>query len=149
MFNRKKNKASSVRIDTLIGENTRISGNIDFTGGLKIDGHVAGNLSAAPDSKSVLTLSEHGSIEGEVRVPHLVINGPITGHVYALEHVELAPKAKIKGNVYYRMLEMEMGAEVNGQLIHITDDNAAILDLSHESNDAQDSLHLEQQNNLD
>ncbi len=149
MFNRKKNKAASVRIDTLIGENTHITGNIDFTGGLRIDGNVTGNLSAIPDSKSVLTLSEHGSIEGDIRVPHLVINGPITGHVYALEHVELAAKAKIQGNVYYRMLEMAMGAEVNGQLIHITDDNAAILDLSHESNDDDNNLHLEQQNNLD
>jgi cytoskeletal protein CcmA (bactofilin family) len=142
MFGKKTKK--TVRIDTLIGEETRIEGNINFSGGLKIDGHIIGKLSVSNDSSSVLTLSEHGSIEGEVRAPHIVINGPIIGNVFAAEHIELAPKAKINGNVYYRVIEMAMGAEVNGQLIHVAEDNTDILDLSYDVNQEQPTLPLDQ-----
>jgi len=144
MFNKGKNKAKSVRIDTLIGQYTHIKGDISFSGGLRVDGNIAGNVNAMGDKESVLTLSDLGSIEGEIRVPNLVINGTITGNVYVTEHVELAPKAKIQGNVYYRMLEMVMGAEVNGQLIRITEDNENILDLGHEVVAETDTFHLEQ-----
>lgn len=140
----KKNKAKSVRIDTLIGQYTHIKGDLSFSGGLRIDGNVVGNINAMGDSESVLTLSELGSVEGEIRVPNLVINGSIIGNVYASEHVELAPKAKIQGNVYYRMLEMVMGAEVNGQLIRISTDTDNVLDLSHEMTEQSEAVQIEQ-----
>jgi len=143
MFNKDKRKKKSTRLDTLIGQHTHIKGDISFSGGLRIDGSVTGNIQATGDTESVLTLSEQGSLEGEIKVPNIIINGEIIGNVYASHHVELAPKAKIKGNVYYHLLEMAMGSKVNGQLIHMSEGDDTILDLGHEEVDAEeDSLRL-------
>jgi len=143
MFNKDKRKKKSTRLDTLIGQHTHIKGDISFSGGLRIDGSVTGNIQATGDTESVLTLSEQGSLEGEIKVPNIIINGEIIGNVYASHHVELAPKAKIKGNVYYHLLEMAMGSKVNGQLIHMNKDDETVLDLEHEVVDAdEDSLRL-------
>ena len=78
-----------------------------------------GSVLADDDSRSILTLNESGVIEGEVRVPHVVLNGTVSGDVHSLERIELASKARVKGNVYYRLLEMAIGAEVNGKLVHV------------------------------
>ena len=143
MFNKKKRKNKSTRLDTLIGQHTHIKGDISFSGGLRIDGSVAGNIHATGDTESVLTLSEQGNLEGEIKVPNLILNGTITGNVYASQHVELAPKAKIQGNLYYNLLEMAMGSQVNGQLIHMTENDDTVLDLGHEVVDGdEDSLRL-------
>lgn len=139
----KKNKSTS-RIDTLIGRHTHIKGDVSFSGGLRIDGSVEGNINATGDDTALLTLSDHGSIDGEVRVPNLVINGQVNGNVYASQHVELAPKARINGNLYYRMLEMEMGSEVNGHLIRAQDENEDVLQVEHEVFEDDASFHLEQ-----
>ncbi|WP_353571534.1 polymer-forming cytoskeletal protein [Candidatus Albibeggiatoa sp. nov. BB20] len=117
--NRRKKKVT--QIDSLIGKDTVITGDVQFTGGLHIDGKVKGNIVAAEDSGSVLTLSEQGVIEGEVRVPNVILNGKVIGNVYVAENVELAVSARIFGNVYYNVIEMAMGAEVNGSLIHSGD----------------------------
>ncbi len=117
MFGNGKRR-SATRIDTLVGQQTVMHGDISFSGGLHVDGRVIGNVTAPDDSGSVLTLSENGSIEGEVRVPHIVLNGRIAGNVYACERVELAPKARVNGDVFYHLIEMAMGAEVNGSLVH-------------------------------
>jgi len=143
MFNKDKRKNKSTRLDTLIGQHTHIKGDISFSGGLRIDGSVTGNIQATGDTESVLTLSEQGRLEGEIKVPNIIINGTIIGNVYASQHVELAPKAKVQGNVYYQLLEMAMGSKVNGQLIHMNEGDDAILDLGHEVIDAEeDNLRL-------
>ncbi|OUR72508.1 cell shape determination protein CcmA [Methylophaga sp. 42_8_T64] len=144
MFKRDKRKSKSTRIDTLIGQHTHIKGDISFSGGLRVDGSIAGNIHATGDKESVLTLSEMGAIEGEVRVPNLVVNGTITGNVFASEHIELAPKAKVQGNVYYNLLEMAMGSAVNGQMIHINADDEQILDIEHQVVDDTNNFQLEQ-----
>jgi cytoskeletal protein CcmA (bactofilin family) len=143
MFKKNK-KMKSTRIDTLIGQHTHIKGDVSFSGGLRVDGSVAGNINATGDKESLLTLSELGSIEGEVRVPNLIINGAISGNVYASEHIELAPKAKIQGNVYYNLLEMAMGSEVNGQMIHLNPDETKFIDVAHEEGEeAPQNLQIE------
>ncbi|MBE9532590.1 MAG: polymer-forming cytoskeletal protein [Proteobacteria bacterium] len=144
MFNKKKKAVKATRIDTLIGQHTHIKGDISFSGGLRIDGSVAGNVNATGDTESVLTLSEQGTIEGEIRVPNLIINGSVSGNVYVSEHVELAAKAKINGNVYYHLLEMAMGCEVNGQLIHVSENNENILNVEHSVLEEEDAFQLEQ-----
>jgi cytoskeletal protein CcmA (bactofilin family) len=111
-----KGKRNS-EIDTLIGSGTELRGDVHFKDGLHIDGVVKGNVVAKGDS-SMLTMSENGRIEGEVRVHNLVLNGSVEGDVYASEHIELAPAARVNGNVYYNLIEMAMGAEVNGNLVH-------------------------------
>lgn len=105
-------------IDSLIGISTTIEGNLHFKGGLRIDGHIKGNVIADPSEFSMLVISEHAKVEGEVRVEHLVVNGEIIGPVYSTELLELQPRARITGDVYYKALEMHGGALVSGKLTH-------------------------------
>ncbi|MDH5231796.1 MAG: polymer-forming cytoskeletal protein [Gammaproteobacteria bacterium] len=115
-----KKRRSTARIDSLIGQNTEIQGDVVFTGGLHVDGKVKGNV-IARDAGSLLTVSDQGVVEGEVRVPSIVLNGVVNGDVYAGERIELASRARVSGNVYYNLIEMAIGAEVNGKLVHRTD----------------------------
>jgi cytoskeletal protein CcmA (bactofilin family) len=117
MFGRKK-AFSGARIDTLVGQGTQINGDLEFSGGLHVDGKIIGNVVAEEGSTAILILSEYGHIEGEVKVPCMVLNGEIVGDVYGSTRVELAPKSRIKGSVYYNLIEMAIGAEVNGGLVH-------------------------------
>ena len=121
MFGRRK-KITSAKINTLIGKDTTVQGDIRFSGGLHVEGRVEGNvgIESEEQKKAVLILSENGVIEGEVWVPNMILNGTVEGDVHAAERLELASKAKVKGNVHYNLLEMAVGAEVNGNLVHQT-----------------------------
>ncbi len=121
MFGKTKKPKQSAKIDSLIGQNTEIRGDIIFNGGLHVDGLIKGNVISEEGTGSVLTLSERGVVEGEVKVANIVLNGTIIGDVHALEHIELASDARVNGNVYYTLIEMAMGAEVNGNLVHRSD----------------------------
>ena len=114
MFNR-KNKST---IDSLIGLATHIDGNLYFKGGLRIDGNVTGNVIAEEEQGSMLIISEHAKVCGEVRAAHVVVDGVIAGPVFSSELLELLPKARITGDVHYKALEMNSGATVSGQLSH-------------------------------
>ena len=105
-------------IDSLIGISTTIEGNLLFKGGLRIDGHVKGNVVAEGEEPSMLVISEFAKVEGEVRVAHLVVNGEIVGPVFSSELLELQPRARITGDVHYKALEMHGGALVAGKLTH-------------------------------
>lgn len=119
MFNNKPGvKAPSTHVDTLIGSATRIKGNVSFSGGLHVDGNIVGHVIGDEDGKTSLALSEQGNIKGEVRVPHILVNGKVEGDIYASERVELASNARVDGNVYYNRMQLNEGAEINGQLIH-------------------------------
>ena len=115
---RRRRRLRSARIDSLVGHQTEMHGDIRFSGGLHVDGTIRGNVYADDESESLLTLSEHGTIEGDVKVPNIVLNGAVIGNVYARGHIELAANARVTGNVYYTLIEMAMGAEVNGNLVH-------------------------------
>lgn len=104
-------------IDTLIGAKTDLKGDIVFTGGLRIDGKIRGNITAKGDGNSTLVLSEHAVVTGNVTVPHIVTNGSIKGNVRAAERIELQPKAEVNGDVYYKVIEMALGAVINGNLV--------------------------------
>ena len=116
--NRKKKTA---KIDSLIGENTEITGDVQFTGGLHVDGMVKGDIFAEAGSNSVLSLSDQGKIEGEIHVPHNIIDGTVNGNVYSSEHIELEARARITGDVYYNLLEISGGAQVSGRLVYTPD----------------------------
>ncbi len=120
MWGSKKN--TSRRIDSLVGKNTKIVGDLDFSGGLLVDGKVMGNITATDDDNATITISENGYVQGEIQIPNIIINGTVEGNVYASNHVELAKKARVFGNVYYNLFEMAMGAAVNGNLVHVADD---------------------------
>ena len=117
MFGSSKSKPQN-RIDCLIGAGTTIEGNVIFSGGLRVDGHVRGNVISADDKQGTLVLSDQARIEGEIRVAHAVINGIVVGPVHAVEYVELQGKASVTGDVHYRTLEMQLGAVVQGRLVY-------------------------------
>ena len=114
---KKQNKPQN-RIDSLIGAGTKISGNVSFVGGLRVDGEILGDVVASGDEASTLVISEPGHITGEIHVSHLVVNGTIDGPVHASEFMELQAKSRITGDVHYNRLEMHLGAVIEGRLIH-------------------------------
>jgi cytoskeletal protein CcmA (bactofilin family) len=113
-----KDKAAASHYDTLISPKTEIVGDVKFKGGLQVEGSIKGNLIAEAGSGAVVRISDSGRVEGQINVPNVVVNGAVVGNIYAGEYIELAKKARIQGDVYYHMMEMVLGAEVNGKLIH-------------------------------
>ena len=120
MFGKRHSKPQN-RIDSLVGAETRIEGNISFSGGLRVDGEINGNVIATSGKLSTLVLSEHGRITGEINATHLMVNGEVEGPVYATEYLELQSKAKVVGDIHYKTLEIQLGAIVEGRLIHLAD----------------------------
>ena len=126
----KKHKPKNSSVKTLISRHTEIHGDIKFSDGMYIEGVVKGNV-VAEHEDSLLILNEHGTIEGEVKVPYIKLNGVVIGDVFGSEHVELMAKSRITGNVYYNLIEMAIGAEVNGKLVHNKEHSEAPLALEH------------------
>ena len=118
MFGTKKGSTPQSSIDSLIGVGTRIEGNIVFKGGLRIDGEVRGNISCENGQQGTLVISERASVEGEVTVGHVVINGTVIGPVCASESLELLPSARVTGDVEYHRIEMQQGAVIQGRMVH-------------------------------
>jgi cytoskeletal protein CcmA (bactofilin family) len=104
-------------VDTLIGVNTVIQGDLEFSGGLRIDGQITGNIKSVDGNNGTVILSESAIIEGNISVPHVIVNGNVNGNIIASERIELQTKAVIKGDVRYRAVEMALGASVNGALV--------------------------------
>ncbi len=129
MWERKKNPPPQKRIDSLIGAGTVVDGNISFSGGLRIDGQVRGNVTASNGEPCTLVVSEQARIEGEIRVSHVVINGTVNGPVTADDYLELQPKARVTGDVAYRQIEMRVGAVVQGRLNHAEPGSASVVEL--------------------
>lgn len=114
-------------IDSLIGAGTTIEGDITFSGGLRVDGHVKGNIKATGNKPGTLVLSELAKIEGEIDVAHVVINGTVAGQVRASEYVELLPKARVTGDVSYKSIEIHVGAIVMGRMNHENRDRKSVV----------------------
>ena len=119
MFGKKNKRKFQGQIDTLIGSNTHVEGNINFSGGLRIEGQVSGNIVSNGDTHSTLVLGEQGNIEGKVQVSNVVINGTVIGPIYADEYLELQEKSKVFGDVYYGAMEIKLGASVEGKMIRL------------------------------
>ena len=129
MFERKKHSPPQKRIDSLIGAGTVVHGDINFTGGLRIDGEVHGNVVSANGEPSTLVISEQARVDGEIRVSHVVINGTVNGPVAADDYLEVQPKAKVAGDVDYKTLEMHVGAVIQGRLNHAEPGSASVVEL--------------------
>ncbi|HSW13264.1 MAG TPA: polymer-forming cytoskeletal protein [Solimonas sp.] len=123
--NSPKSSNAATSVDTLIGRQTEVLGDVRFSGGLHVDGKIKGKVLANGDKAASLSVSDTGLVEGDVRVPNIVLNGAVTGDVHASEKITLAAKARVNGNVYYKIIEMEGGATVNGQLVHEGEASAA------------------------
>jgi cytoskeletal protein CcmA (bactofilin family) len=123
MFGR--DSKTNARIDTLVGKSAKVAGDVEFTGGLHLDGRVAGNVRANNDPTATLSVSETGSIEGSVDVPSVVLNGSVRGDIFARERVVLGATARVQGNVHYGVIEMTLGAEIKGKLMPLPNGAAA------------------------
>jgi cytoskeletal protein CcmA (bactofilin family) len=117
MFGKKTNKPQG-RIDSLIGAGTSMIGDVTFSGGLRVDGEIRGNVRGADGQPATLVISEHARIEGEISVSHLVINGTVIGPVHSSEFLELQTRSRVTGDVEYSTIEMHLGAVVQGRLVH-------------------------------
>ncbi len=120
MFFKKTNKIDN-RIDTLVGADTRIEGDLHFSGGLRVDGAIRGNVTEQNGNPSTLIISEHGRVEGAVTAAKIVLNGKVIGTVKSTHFVELQTKARITGDLYYKSLEMHTGAVIEGKLVYMGD----------------------------
>lgn len=121
MFSRDSKQA---RIDTLIGHASRVRGDLEFAGGLHLDGTIEGNVRAEPGEGSSLSVSETGAIEGNVEVSNVMLNGSVRGDIVARQRVVLGSTARVQGNVYYGVIEMTLGAQIMGKLARIPADQA-------------------------
>ena len=117
MFGKKTSKAQG-RIDSLIGAGTTVTGDVTFTGGLRVDGEIRGNVIGAEGQPATLVISEHARIEGDITVSHLVINGTVIGAVHSSEFMELQNRARVTGDVEYSTIEIHLGAVIQGRLVH-------------------------------
>ena len=124
----KRNNAGTASSIRWVGSNSQVNGDLKFSGGCHIDGTVKGNVSADADSNSALSISEDGTVEGGVTVPYVVLNGIVRGDLVASQRVELGPTARVIGNVYYNLIEMAIGAEINGKLVHQPEGQVPLLD---------------------
>lgn len=123
MFGKKGRRPTAIQ--TLIGLNTRIEGDLHFVGGCHVDGHVNGSVKADNDPDAYLSVSENGRVQGHVTVPRLALSGTVEGDVVVTEKAELGPTARVIGNVHYSLIEIAAGAEINGKLIHAAEAQAA------------------------
>jgi len=118
MFNSDTKQA---RIDTLIGKASRVHGDLEFAGGLHLDGSIAGNVRADPSEDSSLSISETGSIDGNVEAGSVMLSGTVRGDIHARGRVVLGATARVQGNVYYGVIEMTLGAQIMGKLTRLSD----------------------------
>ena len=116
MFNR---ESRTQRVDILIGVSARVHGDVDFAGGLHIDGHVFGGVCAYGEGDSTVSVSESGIVEGGIVATHVVVNGVVRGNVEATGKVTLGAKARVVGNVQYGVIESAVGAEITGRLVQV------------------------------
>lgn len=114
----KKNDMPFSNNHTVIAKGTEVVGDIRFDGELHVEGKVCGNIIADNTGGAKVTVMEKGIVEGEIRVPTVVINGNVNGDVYSGKHIELAAKAIVQGNVHYHLIEMVKGSQVNGSLVY-------------------------------
>ena len=134
MFQRRKPGAQK-RIDSLIGAGTVVRGDVIFSGGLRVDGTIEGNVATADTEAGTLVVSEQARVEGRISVSHVVVNGTVNGGIAAREYLELQRKARVDGDVTYRTLEMQLGAVVAGRLHHSEPGTAAVVELKRVAGD--------------
>lgn len=123
MFGKRKEHAHAGI--TLIASNCEMAGDVHFSDQLQVNGVIKGNLYADDGSKATVTVSEKGRIEGNIRVPNVVVNGKVDGDIHSSRHIELAAKAEVTGNVYYNLMEMVMGSKIQGELVKVGDGKSA------------------------
>ena len=115
---------------TLISRATKVIGDLHFTGELQLEGKVTGNVIAEDEKDAKLVIADTGIVEGEIRVPVVVVNGKVLGNIYSSKHLELAAKGNVTGTVHYHSIEMVKGAQVNGSMINKQQESSIVLEIA-------------------
>ena len=121
MWSKDKTKPDLQRFSgktSLIAAGAELVGDMRLQGAVQVDGRVTGNLLA---TEGLVRVSAGGLVEGEIRAPHIVIDGEVNGDVFASGHLELGARSRVRGNLHYGLMEMAMGAQIEGRLCHIKD----------------------------
>ncbi|HTR01452.1 MAG TPA: polymer-forming cytoskeletal protein [Candidatus Acidoferrum sp.] len=113
-----KKNGQSTNNTSLIAKGMEFHGDVHFSGILEIEGLVVGNIIAHPDVVAEVRIREAGEVKGFICVPVVIVNGLVEGDIYSSNHIELAAKARVTGNVFYHLMEMVLGCRVQGQLTH-------------------------------
>ena len=121
MFERRKKRpfVEVTKLSSLIAEDVEIIGDVSFSGGIRIDGRIKGNVIARAvegQTRALLVLSEKGHIEGTVTCGDAVINGTVIGDLDIEHFLELQSNSRVSGTIRYEHLQMDVGASVHGQL---------------------------------
>jgi len=111
----KKNR-KFVAITTLIDKDIVISGDTTYTGGIRVDGKIKGNLKVHGEEGSLLIMGQGSKITGDVEVEKAIINGEINGNVKCHDYLELNTNAIVNGNIEYDIIEVHEGSKINGIL---------------------------------
>ena len=107
---------AATSVEGMVGPRMSVNGDLSFAGALHVDGSIKGQVTGE-GSDSLLVVTERGSIEGTYRAPHIELSGTMVGDVFSTERLKLGASAKVRGNVYYKLLEMDAGCQINGQLV--------------------------------
>lgn len=126
MFGRSRKRHNIA--STIVASDSRIDGDLHFVGGCHVDGVVHGSVAADPDTDASLSLAAGGTIDGAVAVPYVLLEGTVKGDVFASRRIVLGPTARVVGNVYYNLIEMAIGAEINGKLVHKPEGQVPLLE---------------------
>jgi len=111
-----KKKRKFVAITTLIDKDIVISGDTTYTGGIRVDGKIKGNLKVHGDEGSLLIMGYGSTITGDVEVEKAIINGEINGNVKCHDYLELNTNAIVNGSIEYDIIEVHEGSKINGNL---------------------------------
>jgi cytoskeletal protein CcmA (bactofilin family) len=139
MLGSKKSVFGGAADTTLVSRETVVVGDIHFSGNLEIEGLVQGNIIARPDADAVVRVVDKGRVEGEIRAPNVIVNGAVEGDVHSTQHLELAAKGRVQGNVYYNTVEMSAGSEVNGSLTHLEESVAPPMQAANSAASAEEA----------
>jgi len=111
-----KKKRKFVAITTLIDKDILISGDTTYTGGIRIDGKINGNLKVHGEEDSLLIMGHGSKITGDVEVEKAIINGEINGNIKCRDYLELNTNAIVNGSIEYDIIEVHEGSKITGNL---------------------------------
>jgi len=75
-----------------------------------------------------LVLSSEGRIDGAIKVTHVIVNGKVSGPIYAQSYLELQEKSQVFGDVHYGTIEIHLGALVEGKMVHLGNNDTQLSD---------------------
>ena len=112
-----KNLKPQSHIHTLLSGDVRIEGNMTFTGGLRIEGDIVGDVSAIGDANNTIVITKSGKITGEIRSQHVILNGQVHGSVHCARSVAILEHGRIVGDIVdCETIEVHEGGIIDGAL---------------------------------